>query len=220
MAPAQPRKHHNHRTPKTPTQRPTRTTRTAPDPGPPRGAAAGALAAAANHSLDKISMDNFAACFPTVAVRAPGTLEFVQRKMVERLGDLWHKEFERIMADRQVVARLNELEGLIEDAARRKMAAPDPTSPPTAPHTLPAPTVLHAHLAPHLAAQQSQLSAKLADSQAANARLWEEIQAQRAEMEALLGGVEKALRDVDGANALLGRSRRSLPPRRGRPRRM
>lgn len=127
------------------------------------------------------------------------------------------------MADRQVVARLNELEGLIEDAARRKMAAADPTSPPTAyaplsrfpplhhstnlyrsPHTLPAPTVLHAHLAPHLAAQQSQLSAKLADSQAANARLWEEIQAQRAEMEALLAGVEKALRDVDGANALLG----------------
>jgi kinetochore protein NNF1 len=34
--------------------------------------------------------------------------------------------------------------------------------------------------------------------------LWEEIQAQRAEMEALLAGVEKIVRDMDGANVLLG----------------
>lgn len=61
-----------------------------PVPGPRAARLQALFAAAANHSLDKISMDNFAACFPTVAVRAPGTLEFVQRKMVERLGDLWH----------------------------------------------------------------------------------------------------------------------------------
>jgi kinetochore protein NNF1 len=53
-------------------------------------------------------------------------------------------------------------------------------------------------------AQQSQLNAKLQNTQAANAQLWEEIEAQRAEMEALLAGVEKVLRDVDGANGLLG----------------
>jgi kinetochore protein NNF1 len=52
-------------------------------------------------------------------------------------------------------------------------------------------------------AQQSQLNARLQNTQAANARLWAEIQAQRAEMEALLAGVEKVLRDMDGANALL-----------------
>ncbi|KAK3898027.1 hypothetical protein C8A05DRAFT_38399, partial [Staphylotrichum tortipilum] len=40
-------------------------------------------------SLDKISKENFAACFPTAAAKAPGTLEFVQRQMVERLGGLW-----------------------------------------------------------------------------------------------------------------------------------
>lgn len=40
--------------------------------------------------------------------------------------------------------------------------------------------------------------------QAANVHLHEEIQAQRAEMEALLRGLEKALSDMDGANGLLG----------------
>ena len=63
--------------------------------------------------------------------------------------------------------------------------------------------MLDAHLAPHLAAQQSQLNARLQTVQAHNARLFDEIQAQRAEMEALLAGVERTLADMDGASALL-----------------
>lgn len=62
---------------------------------------------------------------------------------------------------------------------------------------------MHAHLTPHLASHQSQLNAKLQNTQASNARLWDEIRAQRAEMEALLGSVEKAVRDTEGANSLL-----------------
>ena len=46
------------------------------------------------------------------------------------------KEFEAIMANRQVVARLNELESLVADATRRRLEAPDPTSPPV-PYALP-----------------------------------------------------------------------------------
>jgi kinetochore protein NNF1 len=64
-----------------------------PPPPPPPGPRAARLqalfASTVRHTLDKISRDNFAACFPTVAARAPGTLEFVQRQMVERLGGLW-----------------------------------------------------------------------------------------------------------------------------------
>ncbi|KAK4156743.1 Nnf1-domain-containing protein [Chaetomidium leptoderma] len=175
-----------------------------PTPGPRAARLQTLFASTAKHTLDKISKENFEACFPTVAGRAPGTLEFVQRRMVERLGVLWGEEFETIMANRQVVARLNELEGLVGDAARRRAEAGRAGEPPIAPHTLPATTILHAHLHPHLTAHQSQLNAKLQNTQASNARLWDEIQAQRAEMEALLAGVEKVLRDVDGANALLG----------------
>ncbi|KAH6849983.1 Nnf1-domain-containing protein [Chaetomium sp. MPI-CAGE-AT-0009] len=175
-----------------------------PAPGPRAARLQALFASTAKHTLDKISKENFGACFPTMSQRAPGTLEFVQRQMVERLGGLWNKEFETIMANRQVVARLNELEDLVGDATRRRMEADDPSSPPVPPHTLPATTILQAHLAPHLASHQSQLNAKLQNTQAANARLWDEIRAQRAEMEALLATVEKAVRDTDGANGLLG----------------
>jgi len=62
---------------------------------------------------------------------------------------------------------------------------------------------LEAHLAPHLASQQSQLNARLQTVQSHNTQLFDEIQAQRAEIEALLGAVERTLSDMDGASALL-----------------
>lgn len=65
---------------------------------------------------------------------------------------------------------------------------------------MPANTVLAAHLAPHLAQQQSQLNAKLQTTQAHNAKLFGEIQKQRSELEALLSQLEKLFADIDGAN--------------------
>ncbi|KAJ4304182.1 hypothetical protein N0V88_001794 [Collariella sp. IMI 366227] len=146
-------------------------------PGPRAARLQTLFASTAKHTLDKISKDNFGACFPTVAAKAPGTLEFVQRQMVERLGGLWKKEFESIMANRQVVARLNELEALVADAAKRRREAEDT-------HT--------AHL-----------TTALESTQASNAQLWSDIQSQRAEIESLLSGLEKVMRDIDGANEVL-----------------
>jgi hypothetical protein len=60
-----------------------------PDPGPRAQRLKALFETTAKHTLDKISKDNFEACFPTVAAKAPGTLEFVQRQMVGRLGGLW-----------------------------------------------------------------------------------------------------------------------------------
>lgn len=59
---------------------------TAVTPGPRATRLQELFASTLKHTLDKISRDNFAACYPTVAQRAPGTLEFVQRQMVGRLG--------------------------------------------------------------------------------------------------------------------------------------
>ncbi len=58
-------------------------------PGPRAARLQALFESVAKRSLDKISKENFAACFPTAAAKAPGTLEFVQRQMVERLGGLW-----------------------------------------------------------------------------------------------------------------------------------
>lgn len=114
------------------------------------------------------------------------------------------KEFDLVLQNRNVVPKLNELESLVSDAGRRKDEKSGTTAaPPTPPHLLPADDILAAHLAPHLASQQSQINAKLQNMQADNVRLFEEIQAQRTEIETLLAAVEKVLADVDGANGLL-----------------
>ncbi|KAI1868100.1 uncharacterized protein JN550_006588 [Neoarthrinium moseri] len=175
---------------------------TAVAPGPRAAKFQKVLDDSLRHTLGKIGWDNFASCFPTIAAQAPATLKLVQGQMVDRLGALCRKEFETVLQNRHVVARLNELEGLISDAERRRDDAGlvDGAHAPTPPHLLPASDVLAAHLAPHLALQQSQLNAKLQTTHALNAKLFADIQKQRAELEALLALLEKLFADIDGAN--------------------
>lgn len=202
---------------------------TAATPGPRAQRFQEMFSLALNHTLTKISPDNFASCYPTVAAQAPGVLGQVQRAMVDRFADLCNQEFGRVQARYNVVPKLNELEGLVSDAERRRRAQAQAAArrkakgkgkerageegegeegdengrKPTPPHLLPADAILAAHLAPHLASQQSQMNAKLQNTQAANVALWDEIQKQRAEVDELLGALERALADVDGAAALL-----------------
>lgn len=68
---------------------------------------------------------------------------------------------------------------------------------------MPPPTILSAHLAPHLSSSFSSLTTQLQQTHSENYALSSEIQAQRAEIEELLGVLEKALKDVEGANELL-----------------
>ncbi|RYO92594.1 hypothetical protein DL764_008101 [Monosporascus ibericus] len=178
---------------------------TAQAPGPRASRFQAVLDSSLSHTLAKISWDNFAACYPTIAAQAPGTLRAVQRQMVDRLGALCKKEFASILQVRNVVARLNELETLVSEAERRRDEAglAGQEQPPVPPHVLPADVVLAAHLAPHLAQQRSQLNARLQTTQAHNARLFADVQRQRAEAESLVALLARLLDDVDGAVAAL-----------------
>lgn len=83
------------------------------------------------HTLSKLSYNNVAACYPTIAARAPATLRAVQGQMVSLLGSRCEKEFARILEDRDVVRKLNELEALVGDAGRRRAEADfDGRAPP------------------------------------------------------------------------------------------
>jgi len=42
---------------------------------------------ALSHTLERVSWDNVAACYPTIAARAPATLRAVQGQMVELLRE-------------------------------------------------------------------------------------------------------------------------------------
>ncbi|KAM0514028.1 hypothetical protein ACHAPE_007118 [Trichoderma viride] len=154
-------------------------------------------------TLAKLKWDNFAACYPTVASKAEPVLKQVQTQMAEKLAEKCEREFESILIARQVVPKLNDLEGLVADATHRRISSVPDAPKPTPPHLLPAKDILSAHLAPSLASHQSLLNAKLQTAQSHNAILYEQIRSQRAEIEALLDSLEAAVGDVRSANAAL-----------------
>lgn len=75
--------------------------------------------------------------------------------------------------------------------------------PPQRPDLLPPQTVLQAHLSRPLTSTTSHLNAKLQNTQSDNERLFDEVTAQRAEIEALVARLETVSDDVDSANGLL-----------------
>ncbi|KAK1535464.1 hypothetical protein CPAR01_09006 [Colletotrichum paranaense] len=179
-------------------------------PGPRAGRFIQLYDGALASTLRKVNYDNFASCFPTVAAHAPNTLRNVQKQMVDYLEERCNKDFQSILADRDVIRKLNELENLVSDADRRRQEGgsdveePIPTNTSyNSPHVLPPDEILTAHLAPRLAPQQSTLNARLQNTQASNESLFASIHSQRAEIDALLAQLESQVADIDGANALL-----------------
>ncbi|RDW83448.1 hypothetical protein BP5796_04939 [Coleophoma crateriformis] len=156
------------------------------------------------HTLDTVTYEHFAACFPTVAQNAPEQLKHLHKQMMERLRVVAKNEFDLITAERAVIHNLNSLEDLISTARRRSARSTDSEHPPEPPHLLPATTIASAHLAPVYAAQQSQLNARLQTVQSQNATLAKTIADQKGEIEALLAQVEGAVGDLDLANGALG----------------
>lgn len=71
------------------------------------------------------------------------------------------------------------------------------------PHTLPAQTLALAHLQPFLSAQTQTLQSQLSTTQQANTQLLSEIEAQRAELAALMSGLEHVVSDLEGSVEML-----------------
>jgi kinetochore protein NNF1 len=81
--------------------------------------------------LKTCNYNNFSGCFPTAARHVPGSLKFLHDQFTEKLGESMRKEFEAILEDRHVVSSLNELDGLIEEAKKRKGKSKEGESAPT-----------------------------------------------------------------------------------------
>lgn len=69
------------------------------------------------------SYANFAACFPTPAKHVPASLENVWRQLNAKLEESAKAEFEEILAERNAIAQLNELDRLVGEARARRDAA-------------------------------------------------------------------------------------------------
>lgn len=66
------------------------------------------------------SYANFAGCFPTPARHVPASLEGVWRQLNAKLEANAKAEFDDIVAERDAVPHLNELDRLVGDARARK----------------------------------------------------------------------------------------------------
>ncbi|CUS07041.1 unnamed protein product [Tuber aestivum] len=163
--------------------------------------------AALDRSIKTCSYENFAACFPTPARRAPEVL----RNAWEQMCGFWEssakREYETILKERNVVAGLNALDELTREAEERKAkAAPGEVAvsylPPSCsafPSTLPPVTILTAQLTPLLLAAQKEVAGKIEVVQGSNTELMGKIEAQRREIEELVKMLEGRLGMLDGA---------------------
>lgn len=92
-------------------------------PGPRATALQRLYADAITHVLKTCSYDNFATCFPTPAKEVPDSLKHLHEQFTDRLGASMRMNFEQILAERNVVTSLNELDRLVEEAKKRKAKA-------------------------------------------------------------------------------------------------
>ncbi|KAI9055176.1 hypothetical protein LZ554_000140 [Drepanopeziza brunnea f. sp. 'monogermtubi'] len=176
---------------------------------------------ALSRTLASVSYASFAACFPSIAAQAPAALKGMHGSMVGRLEAFARDEFETILAERNVVERLNLLEDLIAEGRRRKARGEleeqeleleleegrgggEAGRVRVIPHTLPAASLLRSHTTPLHQSQQSHLNAKLQTTESQNATLIEEVRRQRAEIEELLKLGEVLVGDLEGAGGRLG----------------
>ena len=98
-------------------------------PGPRATALQKLYSDAIAHVLRTCNYNNFSACFPTPAREVPGSLQILHEQFTEKLGESMRKEFDEICRDRHVVGSLNELDGLIDEARRRKTKGGDAPVP-------------------------------------------------------------------------------------------
>ncbi|CAG8215701.1 unnamed protein product [Penicillium nalgiovense] len=154
------------------------------------------------------SYANFAGCFPTPARHVPASLEGVWRQLNAKLEANAKAEFDDIIAERDAVAHLNELDRLVGDARTRKEREGENAEGQERivyvewiwpAHTLGAEDLYKAHLTPYLQEAQSTLNARLEATHAENAELAQTVQAQRLEIERLLSHLGLVVSDIEGA---------------------
>lgn len=178
------------------------------NPGPRANAFTTLYHSALQSTLNAVSYESFASCFPLISAQAPQALRAMWQGMRDGLEAFAVSEFELILQERDVVGRLNALESIIADANRRRdayLASGEASEKqvPTPPHKLLPEPLVKAHLTPLYLSQQSQLNAKLQTVQSLNADLMAEIQKQREEIASLLAQTEMLVGDVEAASQVM-----------------
>lgn len=181
-----------------------------------QGPEKGIRAAKLNDILDKsvkqtmraCSYEKLVSCFPTLAQNDPETLQHAQEQVTQFLTSACRSEFDKILRERGVVERLNELDELILEAKERKEqglpASEDPSE--LAPEV-----ILRAHMLPGKRAELTTMNDKIQALQQRNAASLESVESQRREIEARMRSLKESLSTLDAVSLLPSDPDSSLP---------
>lgn len=115
------------------------------------------------------------------------------------------REFDTIVEERGVVGRLNELDGLVGEARRRREIEGQEGNGGAggrerrAMHTLPAKELCSAHLLPSLTSHSAELSTRQETLQNENVDILSRVMEQRKQIEAMVRGLENVIADLDAS---------------------
>ncbi|BFZ57699.1 hypothetical protein PYCC9005_004752 [Savitreella phatthalungensis] len=150
------------------------------------------------------SYEKLASCFPTLAARDPETLRHAGEQVVSFMGGSCRSEFGKILDERCVVERLNELDRLLEKARAEKESGASGSGEGVA--DLSPEHLLRAHLLPLKRDELASLQAKLQVLQASNASELEAVESARKSLDAATTALKQQLgtidRAVEAANAM------------------
>lgn len=144
------------------------------------------------------SYEKLVSCFPTLARTDPETLKHAQEQVTEFLRTACRSEFDKILRERDAIARLNELDELIADARSRKEGGQAPMENPS---ELGPEVVLRAHLLPVKRAELAALNDTLQSLQQENAEALERVEEQRREIELRTKVLRDSLATLDSVSA-------------------
>lgn len=169
-------------------------------PGPRATALKKIYTSALTSTLKSNSYANFSSCFPTPARYCPTALEGVWRQLNTRLEEECHKDFDKILEERDVISGLNQWDEILEQARQKKDRAVDGEDEPQKEmHLLSADELHTALLHNYVVKVVGETEGKLASTQKENREIMEGVKRQREEIERLVAGIEGVVRDIDGA---------------------
>ncbi|QSL64543.1 hypothetical protein MERGE_001844 [Pneumocystis wakefieldiae] len=147
-----------------------------------------------SQTVKACSYEQIAKCFPTLAKNSPEILKNAHEQVISFLKSSCDREFSAIFEERDVVSKLNELDGLITDAKSRQERG-DPSTVFSA--FLSPEHIINSYLYPLMVKEHLALKNKLEAIQMQNTDFYEKISSQREEIMQLVTFMKKTIEELD-----------------------
>ena len=152
------------------------------------------LERALHQTMRACAYEKLETCFPTLARTDADTLRHAGEQVTSFMTTSCRTEFQKILDDRQVRERLDQLDRIVAAAKARKQAGEPPSENVS---ELTPEAVLRAHILPLKRQELADLQARLAVLQAQNAENLEALDAAKRSADERASSLKSSLQDLD-----------------------